>query len=91
MNAATKGLALAQGKDPCRKVQFINFLIFPFSLISAYARPRFATFVKYGKVELAPPSPGELVQGLGQAAKLVSSAATMQFRHLTVKVIILPY
>merc|ERR1712004_515354 len=63
MNAATKGLTMAQ----------------------AYARPRFATFLKYGKTELAPPTPGELIQGVGQAAKLVSSAATMQFRHLTVK------
>merc|ERR1712029_706426 len=51
MNAATKGLSMAQ----------------------AYAKPRFATFLKYGKTELAPPTPGELIQGVGQAAKLVSS------------------
>merc|ERR1712045_863848 len=55
------------------------------SMAQAYAKPRFATFLKYGKTELAPPTPGELIQGVGQAAKLVSSAATMQFRHLTVK------
>merc|ERR1712061_93838 len=51
----------------------------------AYLAPRFATFVKYGKTELTPPTPGEIPQAIGQALKLVKSGTTFQFRHLTVK------
>merc|ERR1712061_218505 len=51
----------------------------------AYLAPRFATFVKYGKSELTPPTPGEIPQAIGQALKLVKSGTTFQFRHLTVK------
>merc|ERR1712223_45043 len=46
---------------------------------------QFATFVKYGKSELTPPTPGEIPQAIGQALKLVESGTTFQFRHLTVK------
>merc|ERR1711997_35517 len=51
----------------------------------AYAAPRFATLIKYGKTELTPPTPGEIPQAIGQALKLVKSGTTFQFRHLTVK------
>ena len=51
-----------------------------------YAAPRWATFVKYGKVELMPPSPAEIPAAIGQLAGLVKSAMTMQFRHTPVKV-----
>lgn len=53
--------------------------------ILAQARPRFATFMKYAKVELAPPTPGDIPairQGLG---KLVSSARTGAWKQQTVK------
>ena len=55
------------------------------SSLAAYAAPRWATFVKYGKVELTPPSPAEIPAAFGQLAGLVKSAMTMQFRHTTVK------
>merc|ERR1712186_195851 len=51
----------------------------------AYLAPRWATFVKYGKVELMPPSPAEIPAAIGQLAGLVKSAMTMQFRHTPVK------
>ena len=49
----------------------------------AYLAPRLATFVKYGKTELTPPTPMELVGVVPQLAKLVLSTVTFQFRHLT--------
>ena len=52
----------------------------------AYVLPRFATFVKYGKTELTPPTPGEIPQAIAQAARLLKSATTLQFRHTPVKV-----
>ena len=54
--------------------------------ILEYAKPRFATFVKYGKVELAPPSPGDIAAAVPQAANLVKSAMTFKFMQLSVKV-----
>merc|ERR1711971_520236 len=51
----------------------------------AYVLPRFATFVKYGKTELTPPTPGEIPQAIAQAARLIKSATTLQFRHTPVK------
>ena len=51
-----------------------------------YAAPRWATIVKYGKVELMPPSPAEIPAAIGQFAGLVKSAMTMQWRHTPVKV-----
>ena len=53
-----------------------------------YARPRLATFVKYGKVELTPPSPAELPAAVAQATGLVKSAMTFKWTQLTVKVCI---
>lgn len=49
------------------------------------ARPKFATFMKYAKVELAPPTPGDIPairQGLG---RLVSSARSGAWKKLSVK------
>ena len=64
----------------------VQSIIFVYFFILAYLAPRFATFVKYGKSELTPPTPGEIPQAIGQALKLVKSGTTFQFRHLTVKV-----
>merc|ERR1711935_49234 len=50
-----------------------------------YAAPRWATFVKYGKVELMPPSPAEIPAAIGELAGLVKSGMTMQWRHTPVK------
>merc|ERR1712115_93152 len=54
-------------------------------VVRAYAKPRWATFVKYGKVELTPPTPGEIPTAIGQAAGLVKSAATFRWTQVTVK------
>jgi hypothetical protein len=55
-------------------------------LFSAFGLPRWATFVKYGKVELMPPSPAELPAAFGQLAQLVKSGMTFQWRNVTVRV-----
>ena len=47
-----------------------------------------ATFVKYGKVELTPPSPAEIPAAVAQATGLVKSAMTFKWTQLTVKVYI---
>ena len=72
---------------------FHDMVPFPFALFrlhsSDYVKPRFATFLKYGKTELAPPTPGELVQGFGALGKMAQNGLTMQWRHLTVRVSLL--
>ena len=57
-----------------------------FSSFSAFATPRWATFVKYGKVELMPPSPAELPAAFAQLGQLVKSGMTFQWRNVTVRV-----
>ena len=42
----------------------------------AYLLPRWSTFLKYGKSELTPPTPGEIPQAIAQAIRLVTSATT---------------
>merc|ERR1712072_800049 len=54
-------------------------------LIMEYAKPRFATFVKYGKIELTPPSPTEIPTAIAQATGIVKSAMTFKWTQLTVK------
>jgi F-type H+-transporting ATPase subunit g len=52
--------------------------------ISWAAIPRLNTFAKYAKVELTPPSPGELGQVVKSSAKLVQSALTFKWATVTV-------
>ncbi|XP_037073054.1 ATP synthase subunit g, mitochondrial-like [Pollicipes pollicipes] len=54
------------------------------SLVNA-ARPRLATFVKYARVELTPPSPGDIPAIQKGVQELVKSARTGAWRNLTVK------
>ena len=56
------------------------------NFVSAFAAPRWATIVKYGKQELLPPSPAEIPAAIGGALNLVKSATTFQWRKLTVRV-----
>ena len=56
------------------------------NFILEYAKPRFATFVKYGKIELTPPSPAEIPAAFAQASGIVKSAMTFKWTQLTVKV-----
>ena len=54
--------------------------------ISAFGAPRWATFLKYGRVELMPPSPADIPTAIGQAVRLAKGAATFQWRKVTVRV-----
>ena len=55
-------------------------------LASEFAKPRWATFLKYGKKELVPPTPAEIPQAIAQASRLVQSAVTFKWTKLTVRV-----
>ena len=57
----------------------------PPKFIAEFAKPRFATFVKYGKVKLMPPSPAKIPKAFGQASKLVQSAITFRWTKLTTR------
>lgn len=50
------------------------------------AKPNLATFVKYAKVELIPPTPGE-ISGISKGIKnVITSAKTGKWKQLTVRV-----
>ncbi|XP_047984539.1 ATP synthase subunit g, mitochondrial [Leguminivora glycinivorella] len=51
----------------------------------AGARPKFAIFMKYAKVELAPPKLSELPQIKAGIGKLLSSAKSGAWKNQTVK------
>nr|KAG5703572.1 hypothetical protein BaRGS_000957 [Batillaria attramentaria] len=51
-----------------------------------YATPRLKTFWSYAKVELRPPTLGEMPQVQESFNKLVTSARTGKWKQLTVKV-----
>ena len=54
-------------------------------LAAEFAKPRWATFLKYGKKELIPPTPAEIPQAIVQASRLVQSAVTFKWARLTVR------
>jgi len=49
------------------------------------ARPRLATFLRYAKVELAPPSPGELPVAIADLSTKVANLQKQSFRAWTVR------
>ncbi|CAH0560486.1 unnamed protein product [Brassicogethes aeneus] len=53
--------------------------------IAEEARPRIAVFVKYAKVELIPPTPGEIPKVVFGFGRLVKAATTFSWRNLTVR------
>lgn len=100
MAAATKGQALVASKcfpfptecfyDPLNlKHQHPHYVIFLKSLFSAdllaQARPKFNVFLKYAKVELTPPTPGDIPAIRTGIANLVKGARTGAWKNLTVK------
>ena len=50
------------------------------------AGPRLGTFLSYAKVELVPPTPGEVGAAIGGFSKVVKTGVTGGFTKLTVKV-----
>ncbi|CAK8683085.1 ATP synthase F(0) complex subunit g, mitochondrial-like [Clavelina lepadiformis] len=50
-----------------------------------YAAPRAQTFWKYAKVELRPPTPGEISQAIPLAQKGINNLVTGKVTNLTVK------
>ena len=50
-----------------------------------YSKPQLATFWRYAKVELIPPTPGEIPTAIQSMKKIIQSAKTGSFKHLTVK------
>ncbi|XP_059615401.1 ATP synthase subunit g, mitochondrial [Phlebotomus argentipes] len=58
------------------------------SLVSrtlAQARPKFNTFLKYAKVELTPPTPGDIPAIRQGIARLISGARTGAWRNVSVR------
>jgi F-type H+-transporting ATPase subunit g len=54
-------------------------------VLAEFAKSRLATFIKYCKVKLMPPTPAEIPKALGQATKLVQCAITFSWTKLTTK------
>lgn len=52
----------------------------------ATAKPNLATFVKYAKVELTPPSPGDIPAITNGIKNIISGAKSGKWKSLTVKV-----
>lgn len=50
-----------------------------------YSKPRLATFWHYAKVELVPPTLGEIPTAIQSMKNIIHSAQTGSFKHLTVK------
>lgn len=59
--------------------------MFYFSAAISQARPKFNIFLKYAKVELAPPKVSEIPQIKAGIAKLLSSARNGAWKNQTVK------
>ena len=54
-------------------------------ILCAAAKPRFATFMRYAKVELIPPMPQELPEVARGAAGLLRGIRTRSYRNMTVR------
>ncbi|XP_063133710.1 ATP synthase subunit g, mitochondrial-like [Rattus norvegicus] len=50
-----------------------------------YSKPLLATFWHYVKVELVPPTPGEIPTAIQSVKNIIHSAKAGGFKHLTVK------
>jgi len=57
---------------------FINYAI-------QEGKPRFATFMKYAKVELAPPTPGDIPKAMSGIRSILSGWRTGRYKQLTVR------
>ncbi|XP_053677232.1 ATP synthase subunit g, mitochondrial [Anopheles nili] len=55
------------------------------STLMTQARPKFNVFMKYAKVELTPPSPGDIPAIRDGIARIVSGARTGAWKNMTVR------
>ncbi|XP_038943557.1 ATP synthase subunit g, mitochondrial-like [Rattus norvegicus] len=65
-----------------------NFVEKAPSMVAAavtYLKPRLTAFWHYTKVELVPPTPGEIPTAIQSMKKIIQSAKTGGFKHLPVK------
>ncbi|XP_038949903.1 ATP synthase subunit g, mitochondrial-like [Rattus norvegicus] len=65
-----------------------NFVEKALSMVAAavtYSKPRLATIWHYAKVELVPPTAGEIPTATQSVKKIIQSAEAGGFKHLTVK------
>ncbi|ODM99361.1 ATP synthase subunit g, mitochondrial [Orchesella cincta] len=56
-----------------------------FSAMLKQAQPKFQVFLRYAKVELAPPTPGDIPKALGGIRNILSSFRTGRYKQLTVR------
>lgn len=49
------------------------------------ARPKLEVFMKYAKVELTPPSPGDIPEIAAGISRLISATTSGKWRHVTVR------
>ena len=61
-----------------------NFAIFYLAAMTQ-ARPKFHIFMKYAKVELTPPTPGDIPAIRNGIANLIKGARTGSYKNLTVR------
>ena len=50
------------------------------------SKPRLATFMKYAKVELAPPTPGDIPKAIGGLRTVLAGWRNGRWKQLTVRV-----
>ncbi|XP_055539149.1 ATP synthase subunit g, mitochondrial [Wyeomyia smithii] len=55
------------------------------STLLTQARPKFNVFLKYAKVELTPPTPGDIPAIRNGVARIISGARTGAWKNLTVR------
>lgn len=67
-----------------RTVHFYSYVVL-FAGVVAAAKPKLAVFLKYAKVELTPPTPGEIPQIKTELGSLVKSIKGGKWKELTVK------
>lgn len=58
---------------------------FCFTALIKEGRPKFNTFMKYAKIELTPPTPGDIPAIRDGISRLIASARTGSWKNLTVR------